>query len=81
MALKDIFSRGRKPLDGPEVTDGAGVSPVPSELDENAAARRKQRMLLAGAAGIGVIASRFWIFGDNGKVAGAEDDKDDKISN
>ena len=80
MALKDIFSRGRKPLDGPEVTDGAGVSPVPSELDENAAARRKQRMLLAGAAGIGVIASSFWIFGDNGKVAGAEDDKDDKIT-
>lgn len=80
MALKDIFSRGRIPLDGPEAGGDAGVSPVPSELDENTAARRKQRTLLAGAAGIGVIASSFWIFGDTGKVSGKDDDKDDKIT-
>lgn len=80
MALKDIFARGRKPLDGPETGEGAGVSPVPAELEENAAARKKQRMLLAGAAGIGVIASSFWIFGDTGKVPGEEIGKADKIT-
>ncbi|KPH67027.1 MULTISPECIES: TraB/VirB10 family protein [unclassified Novosphingobium] len=80
MALKDIFSRGRKPLDGPETGSDAGVSPVPTELEENAAARKKQRMLLAGAAGIGVVASSFWIFGDTGKVQGEEGPKGDKIT-
>lgn len=50
MAFADIFKRSRKPLDEAE---GEGVSPVGGELAGNEAVRRKQRMLLAGVAGVG----------------------------
>ncbi|KPH63589.1 TraB/VirB10 family protein [Novosphingobium sp. ST904] len=70
MGIKDIFSRGRKPLDGPE--EGEGVAPVNGGLDGNAETRRKQRMLLAGVATIGVVAASFWIFGDNGRPQGED---------
>jgi conjugal transfer pilus assembly protein TraB len=70
MGIKDIFSRGRKPLDGPE--EGEGVAPVNGGLDGNAETRRKQRMLLAGVATIGVVAASFWIFADNGRPQGED---------
>ena len=59
MALSDIFKRDRRPLDQEE---GEGVSPIADELSGNEAVRRKQRMLLAGVAGVGLLASSFWIF-------------------
>ena len=64
MAFADIFNRKRKPLDEGE---GEGVSPVGGELAGNEAVRRKQRMLLAGAGGVGLLLSSLWIFsGDDG---------------
>ncbi|WP_210359036.1 TrbI/VirB10 family protein [Sphingomonas beigongshangi] len=67
MAFSDIFNRKRRPLDEP---DGEGISPVGGELAGNEAVRRKQRMLLAGAAGIGLVLSSMWIFsGDEGEKA------------
>ncbi|MEG8221866.1 TraB/VirB10 family protein [Sphingomonas sp. HH69] len=72
MGIKDMFSRNRRPLDGGGAGAGGddGVSPIPTELDGNTEARKKQRMLLAGVATIGVVASSFWIFGgsDNKNV-------------
>lgn len=68
MAFADLFQRKRKALDGEE-----GVSPVAIELSANEAVRKKQRLLLAGVAGVGLVASSFWIFGggeDDTKVAG-----------
>ncbi|AOF98598.1 TraB/VirB10 family protein [Sphingobium sp. RAC03] len=69
MAFADLFQRKRKALDGEE---GGGVSPVANELSANEAVRKKQRLLLAGVAGVGLVASSFWIFGgseDKTKVA------------
>lgn len=70
MALSDIFSRTRKPLDAPDVD---GVSPVTGELGSNEATRKKQRLLLAGVAGTGLVLSSFWIFSDDKK----KDEPDD----
>ncbi len=70
MAFADIFQRKRKAFDSDE---GEGVSPVANELSANEAVRKKQRRLLAGVAGAGLVASSFWIFGsseDKTKVAG-----------
>jgi conjugal transfer pilus assembly protein TraB len=65
MAFSDIFTRKRRPLDEAE---GEGVSPVGGELAGNEAVRRKQRMLLAGVAGVGLVLSSMWIFsGDEGE--------------
>ncbi|APR55380.1 conjugal transfer protein TraB [Sphingomonas koreensis] len=71
MAFSDIFNRKRRPLDEAE---GEGVSPVGGELAGNEAVRRKQRMLLAGVAGVGLVLSSMWIFsGDEGeKTADAD---------
>ena len=42
MAIKDIFSRSRKPLDGPEAApETDGVSPIASELDGNNETKKK----------------------------------------
>ena len=57
MAFADIFNRKRKPLDEAE---GEGVSPVGGELAGNEAVRRKQRMLLAGVGGVGLVLSSMW---------------------
>ena len=65
MDLKGMFSRTRKPLDGPESAEGGDVSPIASELDGNTAARKKQRMLLAGIGSGGLILSSFWMFSGN----------------
>lgn len=70
MAFADLFQRKRKAFDSEE---GEGVSPVANELSANEAVRKKQRLLLAGVAGAGLVASSFWIFGgseDKAKVAG-----------
>ncbi len=76
MAFADIFKRSRKPLDEPE---GEGVSPVGGELAGNEAVRRKQRMLLAGVAGVGLVVSSMWIFsGDDGKKV-ADTDGAEKV--
>ncbi|WP_337847842.1 TrbI/VirB10 family protein [Sphingomonas sp.] len=63
MALSDIFQRKRRPLDG---GNGDGVSPVSDDLATNDAVRRRQRLLLAGVAGVGLVISSFWIFSGNG---------------
>jgi len=82
MGIKDMFSRTRKPLDGPESGEADGVSPVASELDGNTAARKKQRMLLAGIGGGGLILSSFWMFSgnDNGKVVDPDKAETVKVS-
>ncbi len=72
MALADIFRRTRAPLDGGLEE---GVSPIASDLTANESVRKKQRLLLAGVGGAGLIASSFWIFGDDGsKSASSESD-------
>jgi conjugal transfer pilus assembly protein TraB len=69
MALSDLFTRKRRPLDaGTE----EGVSPVASDLGGNETVRRRQRLLLAGAAGIGLVLSSFWIF--------SGDENDDQLA-
>jgi len=79
MAFADIFNRKRKPLDEGE---GEGVSPVGGELAGNEAVRRKQRMLLAGAGGVGLLLSSLWIFsGDDGaKTADGDDAEKVEVS-
>ena len=59
MALSDFLNRKRPPLDG---GSDEGVSPLSGDLAGNEAVRRKQRLLLAGAAGAGLVVSSFWIF-------------------
>lgn len=60
MALFDFLNRRRPALDG---GSDEGVSPLSGDLAGNEAVRRKQRLLLAGVAGVGLVASTFWIFG------------------
>lgn len=62
MALSDFLNRKRPPLDG---GSDEGVSPLSGDLSGNEAVRRKQRLLLAGVAGTGLVLSSFWIFGGN----------------
>ena len=54
MALTDFLKRKRGPLDG-ETEEG--VSPVSSDLSANESVRKKQRLLLAGVAGAGLVVS------------------------
>src|SRR3546814_20941155 len=66
-ALSDLLNGRRPPLDG---GTGEVVSPLAGDLAGNEAGRRKQRLLLAGVAGGGLILSSFWILsgGDSGKL-------------
>ncbi|WP_299104358.1 TrbI/VirB10 family protein [uncultured Bradyrhizobium sp.] len=77
MALADIFRRKRAPLDGGPEEEG--VSPVSSDLTANESVRKKQRLLLAGVAGAGLIASSFWIFGDDGGKSASTDSDPAKV--
>ncbi|MDC7812235.1 TraB/VirB10 family protein [Sphingomonas koreensis] len=76
MALSDLLRRKRAPLDS---TADEGVSPVSSDLATNESVRKRQRMLLAGVAGVGLVASFFWIFGDDGDRSGASVDDATKV--
>lgn len=71
MALSDFFNRKRRPLDGGSED---GVSPVSGELGGNEAVRRRQRLLLVGAAVVGLVGSSFWIFGGDGNKSEMADD-------
>ncbi|TGX49146.1 conjugal transfer protein TraB [Sphingomonas gei] len=71
MAFADILRRKRAPLDG--APEEEGVSPLANDLTTNENVRKKQRLLLAGVAGAGLIASSFWIFGDDGGKATSTD--------
>lgn len=74
MAFSDLFSRNRRPLDAaPTEPTEDGVSPVSDSLGVNDAVRHRQRMLLAGAAGIGLLASSVWIFGSEGTDEALQD--------
>ena len=77
MSIKDMFSRNRKPLDGPDLGDG--VSPVASELDGNTEARKKQRMLLGMGGGAGLLLSCFWIFGGSDDAKKVDPDKPEQV--
>jgi conjugal transfer pilus assembly protein TraB len=77
MGIKDMFSRNRKPLDGPELGDG--VSPVASELDGNTEARKKQRVLLGVGGGAGLLVSCFWIFGGSDDAKKVDPDKPEQV--
>jgi len=80
MALTDIFSRSRKPLDGPEAGPAVdGVSPIASELDGNTETKKKQRMLLAGVGAVGLVASSFWIFGGTDSAKKLDPDKPEQV--
>ena len=70
MALSDLLKRNRRPLDN---TGEDGVSPVSTDLSINEDVRKRQRLLLAGVAAVGLVASSFWIFGDDRKTSGAAD--------
>ena len=79
MALTDMFTRKRPPLDG-SAGEGEGVSPISgTELTANEATRKKQRMLLAGVAGVGLLASSFWIFGGDDKKSNVDPDAPQKV--
>ena len=77
MALADIFRRKRALLDGGPEEEG--VSPVSSDLTANESVRKRQRLLLAGVAGAGLIASSFWIFGDDGGKSASTDSDAAKV--
>jgi conjugal transfer pilus assembly protein TraB len=76
MALTDFLKRKRGPLDG-ETEDG--VSPVSSDLSANESVRKKQRLLLAGVAGAGLVVSSFWIFGGDGDQSTSTGDEAAKV--
>ena len=60
MALSDFLKRSRRPLDGgSEGGTEEGVSPLSGDLGANDAVRRRQRLLLAGVAGVGLVLSSF----------------------
>lgn len=76
MTFTDLFRRTRQPLD---TTEGEGVSPIANELAGNEAVRRKQRLLLAGVAGLGLAGSCFWIFGGDGADKSLAEDGSTKV--
>lgn len=71
MSLANLLKRKRQPLDVPV---GDGVSPITGDIAGNEAVRRRQRLLLASAAGAGLILSSIWIFSSDESVEAAKDD-------
>ena len=76
MALSDLFKRKRAPLDP---TEEDGVSPISSDLIANESVRKRQQLLLIGVAGIGLLASSFWIFGGDDDKTSATGDEATKV--
>lgn len=76
MAVANLFRRRPRSL---EPAQGEGVLPIAVELSGNEAIRRKQQLLLAGVAGIGLVASSFWIFSSKDDAAGLAGDGSDRI--
>ena len=78
MALKDIFSRGRRPLDGPSAGDG--VSPVAGELSANNETLSRQKLIFYSICGIVLAFACFWIFGgSSSKTAATDTDKPNTV--
>jgi conjugal transfer pilus assembly protein TraB len=76
MAFSDFLSRKRAVRDRAE---GEGVSPVSAGLSANDAVQNRQRLLLAGVAGVGLVASSLWIFGDDKDETTLADDDVTKV--
>ena len=75
MRIADLFKTRRQT---PEPGDDAGVSPLAPDLAANEQVRRRQRMLLASAAAVGLALSCFWIFsGDEPEADPQTDEKSD----
>ncbi len=70
MPLAELFPRKPKALS----STSNGVPPVAADLNGNDDVRRKQMTLLAGVAGLGLLASCFWIFSDDKKADDIEGD-------
>ena len=79
MSLKDMFSRKRRPLDGPESGQEDGVSPVASELSGNSETLSRQKLMLGGVGGTALVASCFFIF-SGGKEKADNLNKPDKVA-
>jgi conjugal transfer pilus assembly protein TraB len=80
MSLKDMFNR-RPPRTAAPSGDG-DLSPVGNAMSVNDVARKKQQMLLAGAAGIALLGASYWIFSGDAKPKGlaAGSDKPIQVS-
>ena len=76
MAVADLFRRKPRPLDNAQER---GVSPIATELSGNEAIRRRQQLLLAGVAGIGLVASSLWIFTSDEEAADPAEDGSGRV--
>ncbi len=62
MGFRNPFSRNRPNLDAPEATG----APDADGLAANTAVHRKQKLVMGGIAGVGLIATSFWMFSGSG---------------
>lgn len=65
MSLKDMFNR--RPARGAPATVDGDLSPVGNAMSVNDDARKKQQMLMAGVAGVALLAASYWIFSGDSK--------------
>ena len=80
MSLKDMFSRKRRPLDGPESGQEDGVSPVASELSGNTETLSRQKLMLGGIGATALVGSCFFIFSGGDGKKGIDPDKPDTVA-